>query len=66
MKLKVQLRDTSDKWKKNKHPSEKLADFMVLEQLIESMPQEAQLQVHERKPKMVKEAREMADDYYLA
>ena len=39
---------------------------MVLEQLIESMPQEAQSRVCERKPKTAKEAGEKADDYYLA
>ena len=38
---------------------------MVMEQLIESMPREAQLRVRERKPKTTKEAGEMADDYYL-
>ena len=64
MELEVRLRDTFDKPKE--HSSEELADFMVMEQLIESMPQEAQLQVRERKPKMVKETGEMADDYHLA
>ena len=39
---------------------------MVMEQLIEDMPREAQLRVRERKPKTAREAGGMADDYYLA
>ena len=66
MELEVRLDDTFDKWTKPKeHSSEELADFMVMEQLIESTKREAQLRVCERKPKTAKEAGEMADDYYL-
>ena len=67
MELEVRLCDTFDKWTKPKERSSKeMAYFMVMIQLIESMPQEAQLRVRERKPRTAKEAGEMADDYYIA
>ena len=65
--MEVRFHDAFDKWTKPKERTSKaLADFMVMEQLIEDMPQEAQLQVCERKPKTAREAGELADDYYLA
>lgn len=65
--MELRLCDAFDKWTKPKERrSEELADFMAREQLIEYMPREAQLRVRKRKPKTMRKAREVADDYYLA
>ena len=67
VELQVRLRDTFDIMEKPKErTSKELADFMVMEQLIEDTPREAQMQVREKKRKTAREAEEMVDDYYLA
>ena len=66
VELEVRFRDAFDKWTKPKErTSKELADFTVMEQLIEDMPPETQLRIRERKPKTSREAGELADDYYL-
>ena len=67
VELEVRLRDLFTKWKKlGESTKEGLADLLILEQLLNSLPPELQVWIRERKPKTTKEAGVMADDYKLA
>lgn len=67
IELGVQLKDLFRKWTATAKDSiEKLAEMLVMEQLLNDMLKELQVCVRQKKPKTVEGAATQADDYVLA
>ena len=64
--LVARLEDLAGKWMKTCTSIEELRDLVVLEQLLNTLPQDACIFVKERKPKTSMEAGRLADDYIAA
>ena len=64
--LAARLDDLADKWTQGCKTKEELKDLVVLEQLVNMLPEEVQVWVKERKPKTGMEAGQLADDYIQA
>ena len=63
----IRLKDLFTKWvQPGSKTKEEVSDIMVVEQLLDVMPPELKVWVRERKPKSLKEASEMADNYVAA
>ena len=63
----IKLKDLFTKWvQPGSKTKEEVSDVMVVEQLLDVMPPELKVWVRERKPKSLKEASEMADNYVAA
>ena len=61
----ARLEDLAGKWMKTCTSIEELRDLMVLEQLLNTLPEDAHI-FKERKPKTSMEAGRLADDYIAA
>ena len=67
MELGIKLKDLFTKWvQPATKTKEEVSEAMILEQLLDVMPPELKVWVRERKPKSLKEASEMADNYVAA
>ena len=64
--LAARLDDLADKWTQGCETKEELKDLVVLEQLVNTLPDEVRVWVKERKPKTSMEAGQLADDYIQA
>ena len=64
--LATRLQDLFRKWTKGCDTMEKLAERMIMEQLLNTMPSSVRIWVSERKPKTSQEAGQLADDYQQA
>ena len=64
--IKARLQDLAEKWLKACTTPEALMDQVILEQLLNTLPQEVRVWVRERKPKTSEEASQLADDYVQA
>ena len=65
-KLVVRLNDDFRKWTRECDTVEQLADLMVMEQLLNTLPENVKIWVEERRPKTSEEAARLADDYLRA
>ena len=59
--LATRLQDLFRKWTKGCDTMEKLAERMIMEQLLNTMPSSVRIWVSERKPKTSQEAGQLAD-----
>ena len=65
--LGIKLKDLFGKWMQpSVKTKEEVCDLMVLEQLLDGMPNDLKVWLKERKPKSLSEAAEMADNYVAA
>ena len=64
--LAARLEDLAGKWMKTCTSIEELRDLVVLEQLLNTLPEDARIVVKERKPKTSMEAGSLADDFIAA
>ena len=64
--LAARLEDLADKWMKTCTSIEELRDLVVLEQLLNMLPEDARIFVKEREPRTSMEAGRLADDYIVA
>ena len=64
--LSARLQDLADKWTQGCNTKEELKDFIVLEQLVSTLPENVHIWVKERKPKTSTEAGQLAHDYTQA
>ena len=64
--LVVRLNDVFRKWTRECDTVEQLADLMVMEQLLNTLPVNVKIWVEERRPKTSEEAARLADDYLRA
>ena len=64
--LRARLGDLAEKWMQKCKTMEEVRDLVVLEQLVNALPEEIRVWVKERKPKTSEEASELADDYVQA
>lgn len=65
--LSIRLKDLFYKWVQPKtRTKEEVSEAMILEQLLDIMPPELKVWMRERKPRSLKEASEMADNYVAA
>ncbi|KAL5516201.1 hypothetical protein EMCRGX_G001479 [Ephydatia muelleri] len=62
----VRLNDVFRKWTRSSTTVEQLADLMVKEQLLNTLPVNVKIWVEERRPGTAEEAAQLADDYFLA
>ena len=64
--LQVRLTDLTNKWMRECKTIEEVKDKLILEQLLETLPQAVKKFVNERKPATSREAALLADDYVTA
>ena len=64
--LAIRLQDAAQKWTKDCHTIEELREAIVVEQLLNKLPEDIRVWVKERKPKTSAEAGGLADDYLQA
>lgn len=64
--LVARLEDLANKWMKTCTSVEELKDVVILEQLLNTLPDDVRIFVKERKPKTSAEAGRLADDYIAA
>ena len=62
----VRLNDFFRRWTRSCATVEQLADLMVKEQLLNTLPVNVKIWVEERRPKTAEEAAQLADDYFRA
>ena len=62
----VRLNDVFRKWTRSCTTVEQLADLMVKEQLLNTLPMNVKIWVEERRPGTAEEAAQLADDYFRA
>ena len=62
----VRLNDVFRRWTRSCATVEQLADLMVREQLLNTLPVNVKIWVEERRPKTTEEAAQLADDYLRA
>ena len=60
------LEDLATKWLKSKQSRDEVVDMIVLEQFLETLPDDVKVFVRERSPGTIKEAARLADDYLQA
>ena len=61
----ARLEDLASKWMKECTSVEELMDMVILEQLVNTLPDDVHVFVKERKPKLSVEAGWLADDYII-
>ena len=59
----IRLQDAAEKWTKDCGSVQQIRETMVIEQLLNMLPEEIRVRVKERKPKTSMAAGELADDY---
>ena len=64
--LAIRLQDAAEKWTKDCSSMQQIREIMVIEQLLDTLPEEICVWVKERKPKTSMAAGELADDYLQA
>ena len=64
--LAARLGDLAEKWMQGCETKEELKDLVILEQLVNTLPEDVRVWVKERKPKTSMEAGQLADDYIQA
>ena len=64
--LVARLDDLATKWMKTCETAAEVRDRVVLEQLLNTLPEEVRVFIRERQPKSSEEAGRLADDYYQA
>ena len=64
--LEARLEDLASKWMKGCTSVEELKDMVILEQLVNTLPDDVRVFVKESKPKSSAEAGRLADDYIIA
>ena len=64
--IEARLKDLASKWMKGCTSVEELKDMVILEQLVNTLPDDVRVFVKESKPKSSAEAGRLADDYIIA
>ena len=64
--LAIHLQDAAEKWTKDCGSVQQIREAMVIEQLLNMLPEQIRIWVKERKPKTSMAAGELADDYLQA
>ena len=64
--LVARLYDLASRWMLGRKTVEELKDLVILEQLLDILPEDVRIWVKERKPKSSMEAGQLADDYMQA
>ena len=64
--LAARLGDLAEKWTQGCETKEEQKDLVILEQLVNTLPEDVRIWVKERKPKTSMEAGQLADDYIQA
>ena len=63
LELATRLQDLLEKWMADCTTVEVVKEKIVVEQLVDSMPRDLRIWIHDRKPATGEEAGKLADDY---